>query len=96
MFLLSLFLVSSCLCVVFHGTLRILIFFVLCHFFLFRGQCLVSCCLKSSIDHYFIDADYHGKDMGRERAGPGVDGLAQLEPGEITHSRGALSNGLES
>ena len=34
--------------------------------------------------------------MGRERAGPGVDGLAQLEPGEITHSHGAFSNGLEN
>ena len=86
--------VSSCLCIVVHGTLRFLLFCVVPFFF--RGQCLVSCFLKSSIDHYFIDADYHGKDMGRERAGPGVDGLAQLEPGEITHSRGALSNGLES
>ena len=72
---------------------------LLCHFFsLLRRQCLVNWffLLKDGFDHFcIIDADYHGKDMGRERAGPGEGELDLPGPGEIMHNRGA-SEGLEN
>ena len=52
--------------------------------------------MKIGVDHFcIIDADYHGKDMGRERAGPGEGELDLPGPGEIMHNRGA-SEGLEN